>query len=99
MTKYKLSASVPTNYQINSLRAFGLEIQKLPNGTYYGERIFDSEKEAKDFLIERAESFFDGNSDNDFERLADAIDRIQSNGSLWLDAAYGSVEEFETITN
>jgi hypothetical protein len=37
--------------------------------------------------------YFDGNSDDDEKRLADAIERINDYGSVYLDAAYASIED------
>lgn len=95
MTHFKITAVAPTSYQISSLRLFGLNVKSYPNGSHVGEEIFDTEKEAKDFLKKRAEMYFDGNSDNDEEELADALDRIERHGSVYLDAVCGRIDEVE----
>lgn len=88
-----ITATAPTSYQLASLRLFGMPITSHGNGSHTASQEFDTVEEAKSYLIERAEMFFDGNSDNDEERLADAIDRVNKHGSLYLDAAYASIEE------
>jgi hypothetical protein len=95
MTKFKITATAPTSYQLGSLRNFGLNVKYYPTGSYIGEEVFDTEEEAKAFLKKRSEMFFDGNSDNDEERLSDALDRIEKHGSVYFDAVCGSIEEFE----
>jgi len=95
MTKFKITATAPTSYQLGSLRNFGLNVKSYPTGSHVGEEVFDTEEEAKAFLTKRAEMFFDGNSDNDEERLSDALERIEKYGSVYLDAVCGSIEEFE----
>lgn len=94
MTKFKITATAPTSYQSASLRLFGLNVKSYPNGSHVGEEVLDTEEEAKAFLTKRAEMYFDSNSDDE-EKLADAIERIEKCGSVYLDAVCGSIEEFE----
>jgi len=97
MAKFKIEAIAPTSYQYGSLRNFGLEIKSYLNGKHVAEGIFDTEKEAKAYLVERAEMYFDGNSDGDEERLAEALESIEKYGSVYLDAVCGSIEEVEEV--
>lgn len=95
MTKYKLITHAPTTYQRQSLHHFGLPTKAYGNGAYYSSKIFDSEEEAKEYLIERAENYYDGHVDNNDEKLKEAIERIKEYGSVYLDAGYGKIEEIE----
>ena len=90
MKKFKITAVAPTSYQINSLRLFGLNVKSYPNGSYVGEEIFDTEEEAKNYLKQRAEMYFE-----DEESLNDALKDIERYGSVYLDAVCGSIEEVE----
>lgn len=92
MKKITINATAQTSYQLSSLRAFGLEITSNGNGSHSASQEFNTEDEAKAYLIERAEMFFDGNSENDEERLADAIERINKYGSVYLDAVCATIE-------
>lgn len=95
MTQFKISAVAPTVYQSQSLRAFGMEVKKSGNGSFLSEQLFDTEAEAKAYLIVRAEKYFDGNSDNDEANLNEALDRLEKYGSLRLDAVTANIEEVE----
>lgn len=98
MTQFKLRATAPTNYQYQSLTHFGLPIQNY-NGSLVAEKLFDTEEEAKQYLIERAEMYYDGNREGDEKNLEDAIERINLYGSLRLDAADSIIEEEEEEEN
>jgi hypothetical protein len=95
MTNFKISAVAPTVYQSRSLSAFGMGSNKSGNGSFWAEKEFDTEKEAKAFLVTRAERYFDGNSDNDEANLQDALESIEKYGMLRLDAVTASIEEVE----
>lgn len=90
MTKFKITATAPTSYQIGSLRLFGLNVKSYPTGSHVGEEVFDTEEEAKAFLTKRAEMYFEEENE-----LNDAISSIQKYGSLRMDAVSGSIDEFE----
>lgn len=92
MTQFKITATAPTSYQTQSLRAFGMNVEKHGNGSYTSEQIFDTEKEAKEFLAVRAERYFDGNSNNDETDLIEALKDIEK-GYLRLDAVTASIEK------
>jgi hypothetical protein len=91
MKKFKLIATADTAYQLQSLRNFGMEVKSHLDGSYSAEKEFDTEKEAKDFLIESAEIYFDMEE----EKLIDAIDTINRFGQIRLDASTGRVVEIE----
>jgi hypothetical protein len=90
MTRFKITATAPTTYQIGSLRLFGLNVKSYPTGIHIGEEIFDTEEEAKSFLNKRADSYFE-----DEDELNEAISDIEKYGLLRMDAVCGRIEEFE----
>lgn len=94
-TKIRISATAPTAYQFQSLRHFGMEVKRHGNGSYTAHQDFDTEDEAKKYLLSRAEMYFDGNSDNDEQNLIEAFDSIENHGVLTLDAVTGRIDEIE----
>ena len=91
MAQFKVIAIAPTSYQIQSLRAFGMEVKKNGNGSFAGKQIFDSEEEAKKYLVTRAEMYYD-----DFEGQAtEHLQGIESLGCLTIDAVTALIEEVE----
>ena len=94
-TKIRITATAPTAYQLQSLRHFGMEVKKHGNGSYTAHQDFDTEKEAKEYLEQRAQMYFDGNSDNDEKDLIEALDSIQKHGVLTLDAATARIDEID----
>lgn len=94
-TKIRISATAPTGYQLQSLRHFGMEVNKNGNGSYSAHQDFDTEEEAKQYLKSRAEMYFDGNSDNDEPDLIDALDSIEKHGVLRLDAVTAGIDEIQ----
>jgi len=82
-----IRATAPITYQLSSLKAFGMEIKSLLNGTHYSEQEFESEKAAKDFLYQRAQVYADRTGGN-LDRMEDEI----SKGYLTLDAVTGYIE-------
>ena len=94
-TVIRISATAPTAYQLQSLRHFGMEVKKHGNGSYTAHQDFDTEKEAKEYLEQKAQMYFDGNSDNDEQDLIEAFDSIEKHGVLTLDAATARIDEIE----
>lgn len=94
-TTIRISATAPTAYQLQSLRHFGMEVKQHGNGSYSATQDFDTELEAKQFLVQKAEYYFDGNSDNDEKDLIEALDSIEKHGVLTLDAVTAGMEEVE----
>ena len=89
--KYQVKATAPTSYQLQSVRLFGSPIKSNMDGSHtFKSEFFDTEQEAKEYLIERAEMYFE----ND-DQLQEAIDEINEYGSLDMDAASGGVYEVE----
>lgn len=94
-TVIRITATAPTAYQLQSLRHFGMEVKKHGNGSYTAHQDFDTEKEAKEYLEQRAQMYFDGNSDNDEQDLIEGFDSIEKHGVLTLDAATARIDEIE----
>lgn len=88
-TQFKIAATAPTAYQHASLQRFGLDIEKC-GGSYVGTKTFDTEREAKDFLIDRAERYFENESE-----LEEEISDIEKYGVCRLDAVTARIEEVE----
>ena len=89
----KVIAIAPTSYQLQSLRNFGLEIKHFKNGSHIFEKYFDTEEEAKEYLIERAELYF-----YDELKLKEAVEEIENYGSVQLDAVKGRIEDVDMKT-
>jgi hypothetical protein len=87
--KCQITATAPTHYQINSLNAFNLENVKGLNGSYNGSytgvKIFDSVKDAKEYLTTRAVMYNDADPCGSKQRLANMCKDIKR-GYLTLDA-------------
>lgn len=94
-TNYRVIVTAPTRYQQGSMRHFGITSKQLGNGSFYAEQKFENEDEAKQYLKDRAEMYYDGNGDNDAENLAEALDSIERCGRLDLDAASARIEPTE----
>jgi hypothetical protein len=72
---------VPTIYQLNSLREFGLPYKAALGGSYYFSEEFESVEKAKEYLRKRAIMYAD-----DTELLEEMYQDIEL-GYLQLDAA------------
>lgn len=60
---HRIVATAPTVYQSRSLSHFNLNTKKNGNGSFTGTMDFYSEEDAKDFLVNRAELYYDDNED------------------------------------
>ena len=89
--KVTISATAPTTYQLNSLRAFGMGINKNGNGSYSASLDFETIKEAKDYLVDRANNYFENPKE-----LAEAKRKIRLYGVLQLDAVQARIDKKET---
>jgi hypothetical protein len=89
MTQFKIIANAPTAYQYSSLRHFGLNIEKNYNGSFSGEEIFDTEEEAKKYLVQAAERYYDEFDGEVDEHLAN----IKKYGQLTIDAVTAYIKE------
>jgi hypothetical protein len=87
-----ISAIVPTVYQRNSLTHFGLPISKNPDGSFGICYSFKTKKEAKEYLINRAEIYFENEKD-----LNKAIKEIKKYNRLQLDAATANINKVENL--
>ena len=85
-------ASAPTSYQLQSLRAFGIPYKANGNGSYTATRHFDTENEAKEYLINRAGLYNTEDPEGSESRLASMLADIDR-GVLTLDAATARIEE------
>lgn len=92
---FQISATAPTAYQLNSLRAFNLDTKQNGNGSISGTLDFESEDEAKKYLKNRAAMYNDGDPEGTEEKLATMYDRIEKFGSLTLDAVTAHINEVE----
>jgi len=88
----KVIAIAPTVYQLRSVNAFGAS-KKTGNGSFIFEQVFETEQEAKQYLIERAQLYFENE-----DELTEAIESIEKYGSLTMDAVTGGISDFETQT-
>lgn len=92
--KYQVKATAPTTYQLQSVRNFGSPIKSNKDGSHtFKSELFDTEQEAKDYLIKRAEMYFENDDD-----LQEAISDINVYGSVIMDAVSGGIYEVEEET-
>jgi hypothetical protein len=89
---FKITATAPTSYQLQSLRAFGIGADKNGNGSFTGSMNFDNEGEAKDYLKKRASLYNESDPEGTEQRLAEMHDSIEKYGSLTLDAVTANIE-------
>ena len=66
-----------------------MNIKKNGNGSFTSEQIFDSEEEAKAYLVERAELYYEESEEQPEEHLED----IEKYGQLTIDAVTAHIEE------
>jgi len=80
----KIIATAPTSYQLNSLRAFHIGWKPRGNGSFYGEKEFDTEEDAIQYLSDLAHDYYDGDED----LIADNL----TQHSLTLDAVTAHIQ-------
>lgn len=90
MTTYRITAQVPTAYQFQSIIGFGMEVKSSLNGSYYASQDFETLEEAKQYLIDRAEMYYDCD-----DRLDNMLDMIENYNMLELDSCRAFIEEVE----
>ena len=90
MKNFRITATAPTTYQYRSLTHFGMHIISNGNGSHTAEQEFDTEEEAKEFLIERCNRYFENE-----DELLEAISDVEKYGMVRLDAVSGSIVENE----
>ena len=91
MKNFKVTCSVPTTYQLNSIKTLMGSYDSHRDGSYSKSYEFDTEEEAKDFLRERLSVLFNDTDMNEDE-YNKALEGIES-GYLSYDAAQASVEK------
>lgn len=79
--------SVPTFYQVQSLRAFGLRIDANPDGSYSVHEEFDSYKDAISWMKDKAYSMFHNSIIESEEDYNNVIEEIDKYGRMRYDAA------------
>jgi hypothetical protein len=89
MRNFKIQAVAPTHYQLSSLSKLNLENRMTLRGNIVGEGYFDTLEEAEQYLITRAEMYYD-----EYEGQADElIEQIKQYGSLEIDAVTAYIYE------
>ena len=86
---YEVKAIAPTVYQLSSLTAFNLNTKQLGNGSIVGTAMFETEEDAREFLRDRAELYFENAPE-----LHEALSDIEC-GCLTLDAVTAHIEKIE----
>ena len=87
---FTITATAPTVYQLNSLRSFKMKVTEHANGSFTASQDFETEQEAKEYLIKLAGDFYFEDGE---EITANHIENIKKYGSLRLDAVIASIEE------
>lgn len=86
----KITAKVPTVYQLNSINRFGMNVKKLGNGSFYADESFVSKEEAIAYLEKRAEMYADTE-----QELDELLSEIKQYEQLTLDACTAEIVEVE----
>ena len=90
----KITATAPTGYQLQSLRAFGMGVQKNASGSFSACQEFCGKEEAETYLRNRARAYNDEDPCGNDQRLEDMFNDIE-HGVLTLDAVTAYIEEIE----
>jgi hypothetical protein len=91
MRNFKIQAIAPTHYQLSSLTSFNLDNRMTMRGNIVGEGFFDTLEEAEQYLITRAEMYYD-----EYEGQVDEhIEQIKKYGSLEIDAVTAYIHEIK----
>lgn len=93
MKKIKIAAIAPTAYQHSSLTKFGMPISKNGNGSFSAELEFSDIEEAREYLKERAEMYYNEKSEEENKK---DIDWNLSDWGLTIDACTAIIEEIES---
>lgn len=91
--KTRITATAPTAYQSRSLSAFGMPVKKLLDGSYTSEEEFESYEEAKKYLIQKANDWYNSHNTTEDE-LDEMLSDIEMYGNLTLDAVTASIENY-----
>jgi hypothetical protein len=90
--KVKVIGHVPTVYQMKSLSDLAGEYKKWPDGSFGFEREFNTVREAKEFLADRAFTLLENGMFTNGEFRA-AMYEIKHEGYLRYDAATLTIEK------
>lgn len=87
--KVQLIATVPTSYQLQSLRALAgsLPTEQNPDGSFSLSFVFDSREEAKQHLKDRAFKLYDDRTEH-----REAVAEINRYGMLTYDCLTARIE-------
>ena len=78
---FKITATTSLHYQLSALRHFNMPITHIGNGVHRATISFDTEEEAKEYLIGIAKRYYD-----EYEGQSDPyIDNIVTYGFLGID--------------
>jgi hypothetical protein len=88
--KFRVTAQAPIGKEILALRKFGTP-QQIGKGMLTVNKVFNTEKEAIQYLKERAKIYL-RNSE-----LSEAISDIEMYGSLTFDSVTAQIQETKTI--
>jgi hypothetical protein len=95
MSKFIITATAPTSYQLSSLNAFGMGYVKHGNGSYSASLEFESIDNARAHLIQRAEMYNDQDPCGTLEKLTSMVNDVMSYDCLRLDAVTAHIEKVE----
>lgn len=91
MRRIKIQAIANTSYQLSSLNSFNLENHMTTRGNIVGEGYYDTLEEAEQYLITRAEMYYD-ESPGQVDKY---IEQIKKYGSLEIDAVTAYIHEIK----
>lgn len=92
---YEVKAIAPTQYQRRALSRFNLNINEVGSGSFIGTAMFETIEDAKQFLRDRAELYYDEYPGQVDEHL-DAIEGIDC---LTIDTVTAHIEKIEIDDN
>ncbi|RFM30015.1 hypothetical protein [Deminuibacter soli] len=85
--KVVIKATVPTVYQLSSLHAFKMGSAKHINGSFSAKKEFDTIKEAREYLKDLADDYYEGEPEQKRRHLGEDC--------LTLDACTAYIEKKE----
>lgn len=91
MKNFKIQAIANTHYQLSSLNSFNLDNKMTMRGNIVGEGFFDTLEEAEQYLITRAEMYYNESPN----QVDEHIEQIKKYGSLEIDAVTAYIHEIK----